>query len=68
MTSQILDTFLFISISFGLGFGWFWNNPIGLMNMFIGQYLIKFILDIIDNPFFYLLNKNKENREENKYE
>ena len=43
MTSQIIDTIVFIGIAFGLGFGWLWNNPIGLMNMFIGQYLIKFI-------------------------
>ena len=65
MTSQIFDTFLFIGISFGLGFGWFWNNPIGLMNMFVGQYLIKFILAALDTPIFYLLTRNRGDRKDN---
>lgn len=55
MTSQILDTIIFIVIAFGIGFGWIWNNPIALLNMCVGQYLIKFILALIDTPFFYLL-------------
>lgn len=59
MTSQILDTVIFIGISFGIGFGWFWNNPIGLLNMCIGQYLIKFILAAIDTPFFYLFTRKR---------
>ena len=62
MTSQILDTIVFIGISFGIGFGWLWNNPIGLLNMFVGQYLVKFILALLDTPIFYLLTRNKENR------
>lgn len=60
MTSQIIDTIVFIGIAFGLGFGWIWNNPVGLMNMFIGQYLIKFLLALLDTPMFYLLTRNKE--------
>ena len=59
MTSQIIDTIVFIGIAFGLGFGWLWNNPIGLLNMFIGQYLIKFILAALDTPIFYLLTRKK---------
>lgn len=61
MTSQILDTVIFIIISFGLGFGWIWNNPIGLLNMCIGQYLIKFLLALIDTPFFYFFTRKREN-------
>lgn len=57
MTSQILDTIIFIGIAFGLGFGWLWNNPIGLLNMFVGQYLVKFILSLLDTPFFYLITR-----------
>lgn len=60
MTSQILDTVIFIGISFGLGFGWLWNNPIGLLNMFIGQYLVKFILAALDTPIFYLLTRERK--------
>lgn len=60
MTSQILDTVIFIGISFGLGFGWLWNNPIGLLNMFVGQYLVKFILAALDTPIFYLLTRERK--------
>jgi len=59
MTSQILDTIIFIGISFGLGFGWLWNNPIGLLNMFVGQYLVKFLLAALDTPIFYLLTRKR---------
>lgn len=59
MTSQILDTVVFIGISFGLGFGWLWNNPIGLLNMFVGQYIVKFILALLDTPIFYLLTRKR---------
>lgn len=59
MTSQILDTVVFIGISFGIGFGWLWNNQIALLNMFIGQYLVKFILAALDTPIFYLLTRKK---------
>ena len=64
MTSQILDTVIFIGISFGIGFGWFWNNPVGLLNMFVGQYLVKFILAFLDTPFFYLLTRESKRRNE----
>lgn len=60
MTSQILDTVIFIGISFGLGFGWLWNNPIGLLNMFVGQYLVKFLLAALDTPIFYLLTRERK--------
>lgn len=62
MTSQIIDTVLFIGISFGLGFGWFFDRTMwpNLFAMMIGQYALKFILAAIDTPFFYLLtNKHK---------
>lgn len=60
MTSQIIDTVVFIGIAFGLGFGWIWNNPIGLLNMFVGQYLIKFILALLDTPVFYILTRERK--------
>ena len=60
MTSQIFDTVVFIGISFGLGFGWLWNNPIGLLNMFVGQYIIKFLLALLDTPIFYLLTRKRK--------
>lgn len=59
MTSQIIDTVLFIGIAFGLGFGWLFKPEMhmALLSMFIGQYVIKFVLAAIDTPIFYLLTR-----------
>lgn len=54
IVSQFVDTAIFITIAFGLGFGWLFDNQIALLNMLIGQYAIKFIVALIDTPFFYL--------------
>lgn len=64
MTSQIIDTVLFIGIAFGLGFGWLFKPEMhmALLSMCIGQYVIKFILAALDTPIFYLLT-----RDSNKY-
>lgn len=62
MTSQIIDTVVFIGIAFGIGFGWIFDKAMWstLVAMMIGQYLIKFILAIIDTPFFYIFTRKKE--------
>ncbi len=62
MTSQIIDTVVFIGIAFGIGFGWIFDKAMWstLAAMMIGQYLIKFILAIIDTPFFYIFTRKKE--------
>ena len=54
MTSQIIDTVLFISIGFGIGLKMPLSELIGLM---IGQYCIKFIIALLDTPFFYLFTR-----------
>lgn len=61
MTSQILDTVIFIGISFGLGFGWLFNSEMlpTLAAMMIGQYIFKFILAILDTPIFYICTRRK---------
>ena len=61
MTSQIIDTVLFIGISFGIGFGWFFDRAMwpSLFAMMLGQYALKFILAALDTPFFYLLTRRK---------
>ena len=59
MTSQIIDTVVFIGIAFGLGFGWLFD-PVMLPQlgaMMVGQYLCKFVLAALDTPFFYLLTR-----------
>lgn len=61
MTSQIIDTVLFIGISFGFGFGWFFDRSMWptLGAMMIGQYVLKFILAACDTPFFYLMTRKR---------
>lgn len=58
MTSQIIDTIIFIGIGFGIGLGMRGSELIGLM---IGQYLVKFCLALLDTPIFYLLTRSREN-------
>lgn len=61
MTSQIIDTVLFISISFGIGFGWFFDRAMWatLGAMMVGQYGLKFCLALIDTPIFYLMTRKR---------
>ena len=64
MTSQIWDTVIFITISFGLGFGWLFNAEMrpALFAMMIGQYFLKFLLAAIDTPIFYLLTRERKEK------
>lgn len=66
MTSQIIDTVLFIGISFGLGFGWFFDPAMHapLLAMMVGQYVLKFILAALDTPFFYIMTRRRKGQED----
>ncbi len=57
MTSQMIDTIIYIGIAFGIGSGWlFQGEMVGtLVAMMVGQYLVKLIIALLDTPFFYLL-------------
>lgn len=59
MTSQIIDTVLFVGISFGIGFRWLFQPEMWptLAAMMVGQYVFKWILALVDTPFFYLLTR-----------
>jgi uncharacterized PurR-regulated membrane protein YhhQ (DUF165 family) len=61
MTSQIIDTVLFIGISFGIGFGWLFKPEMWptLAAMMVGQYALKFILAALDTPIFYFLTRER---------
>lgn len=61
MTSQIIDTVLFIGVSFGIGFGWLFDKAMwsSLTAMMVGQYALKFILAALDTPIFYFLTRKK---------
>lgn len=57
MTSQIIDTVIFISIGFGIGLQMsFWQ----VVSLMIGQYCIKVILALLDTPIFYLLTRTRK--------
>lgn len=57
MTSQIIDTVIFIGIGFGIGLNMRGGELIGLM---IGQYCIKFCLALLDTPFFYAFTRERK--------
>lgn len=64
ITSQIIDTAIYITVAFGLGLKWFWQED-GVMlvlMMILCQYLFKAILAILDTPFFYFFTKNNNNK------
>lgn len=60
-TSQIWDTVIYATISFGFGLGWLFT-PEGradLMGMMLGQYLLKACLALLDTPFFYFFTRQE---------
>ncbi len=61
MTSQIIDTVVYITIAFGFGFGWLFDPSMWgtLGGMIVGQYIVKFCLAAIDTPIFYLLTRGE---------
>ena len=72
ISSQIIDTLIFITIAFGFGFGWLFNSEMWptLAFMVLGQYLVKVILALLDTPIFYLLTakpKEKKDKLNEKY-
>lgn len=58
MTSQLLDSTVFVTIVFGIGFGWFGNPEFGVVAVIyqiLGQYTFKLLIALIDTPVFWLL-------------
>lgn len=64
LTSQIIDTAVYATISFGIGLGWLWTPGMrtALLGLMIGQYVLKACLALMDTPFFYILTKNSKAR------
>lgn len=52
MTSQAIDTAIFITIAF-------WGIVPNLPLMIVSQYAIKLIIAALDTPVFYLLTRRK---------
>ena len=53
MTSQFIDTAIFITIAF-------YGNVPDLFIMIVSQYVIKCIMALLDTPFFYFFTKTKK--------
>lgn len=55
MTSQLLDSSIYVLVAFGLGFKWLWTPGMSTMmlNMIIAQWLFKVVIAALDTPFFY---------------
>ena len=55
MTSQLLDSSIYVLVAFGLGFKWLWTPGMltMMLNMIIAQWLFKVIIAALDTPFFY---------------
>ena len=62
MSSQIIDTIIFILIAFGIGYKWLFDSKmLGTLGaMIIGQYLVKLVLAILDTPFFYFFTRSNK--------
>ena len=52
MTSQIIDTAIFITIAFA-------GVVPNMWSMILSQYLVKFVYALLDTPFFYLLTRKR---------
>ena len=54
MTSQIIDTAIFITIAF-------YGTVPNIITMILSQYFIKFIFALLDTPFFYWMTRKNNN-------
>lgn len=59
MSSQAIDTVIYITVAFGFGMGWLFDAAMipTLLGMMVGQYACKFVLAALDTPVFYFLTR-----------
>lgn len=55
MTSQIIDTAIFITIAF-------WGSVPNIFTMIFSQYLVKLVYALLDTPFFYILTRKRKEK------
>ena len=62
-TSQMLDSVIYVVIAFGFGFGWLFDSSMHsvMINMIIGQILVKVVIALLDTPVFYLCTRGSSN-------
>ncbi|HJJ00620.1 MAG TPA: queuosine precursor transporter [Coriobacteriaceae bacterium] len=65
MSSQAIDTVIYITVAFGIGIGWAFDAAMlpTLLAMMVGQYVCKFILAALDTPVFYFLTRKSSRSE-----
>lgn len=65
MSSQAIDTVIYITVAFGIGMGWLFDAAMvpTLLAMMVGQYVCKFALAALDTPVFLLLTRKGAARE-----
>ena len=64
ITSQIIDSLIFVGFGFGIGLGMSLN---ALLTMFVCQVITKVIIALVDTPFFYLI-MHIHNKQGERYE
>lgn len=59
ITSQILDSIIYVMIAFGLGFGWLFDSAMhtAMLNMVVAQVAVKTLIALLDTPIFYLCTR-----------
>lgn len=67
LTSQVIDTAIYATISFGLGLGWLRTKEgvFSLLGLMAGQYILKACLALLDTPVFYLLTREVKDEKAN---
>lgn len=62
ITSQLIDSILYATVAFGIGFGWLADSNMhaALFNMILAQWLFKCVLALLDTPFFYFFTRHSE--------
>lgn len=63
LSSQLLDSTVFVTIVFGFGFGWLFDPAFGVsfvLIQIVSQYLFKLLIALIDTPIFLLLTRRKK--------
>lgn len=63
MVSQLVDSALYVTIAFGLGFGWLFDGAMRpvMVGMILGQWLFKVVVAAIDTPLFYFFTRQSAN-------
>ena len=66
ITSQVIDTAIYITIAFGIGLGWLWQDGGVKLTilMILGQYLFKVVMALLDTPVFYYFTRFSNNKSE----